>query len=315
MTGRSSARNWKIFSKKMIKLSIVIVSYNTKELLLQCLQSVKKAIKGLDNREIIVVDNGSTDGTVEEIRKSKLGIRNLFLIRNKQNLGFAAGNNIGIKRAQGKFILLLNSDTLVFPKTLVSMYQYMDTHPEVGVATCRVEFPDGQLDPACHRGFPTPWASLTYFLGLEKLFPKTKLFGQYHLGFLPMDLLHEIDSPTGAFYLVRREVIDEVGFLDEDYFIYGEDLDWSYRIKQAGWKIIYYPYVKIVHLKKSSGRESGDKKLRREITSYFYETMKTFYKKHYLNKYPRFITTLIFLAIDIKKQTEKMIIDTHVRGR
>ncbi|MBI4999286.1 glycosyltransferase, partial [Candidatus Gottesmanbacteria bacterium] len=232
------------------------------------------------------------------------GEENFKLIKNKKNLGFAAGNNIGIKASSGKYILLLNSDTIVFPDTLVSMYRYMDTHPEVGVATCRVEFPDGQLDPACHRGFPTPWASLTYFLGLERLFPKSKIFGRYHLGFLPMDKLHEIDSPTGAFYLVRQEIIDKVGFLDEDYFMYGEDLDWSYRIRQAGWKIMYYPYVKIIHLKKQSGRVGENPEVRKQATCHFYETMKIFYKKHYKAEYPGVVTVLILLAIEVKKRLD-----------
>jgi len=294
----------------MVDLSIIILSYNTREFLKRCLESIKHTERGTYSMEIIVVDNGSTDGTVEEIKNEKRKMKNenlkLKIIENKENLGFAAGNNIGIKASSGRYILLLNSDTIVFPDTLVFMYRYMNTHPKVGVATCRVEFPDGQLDPACHRGFPTPWASLTYFLGLEKLFPKSKLFGQYHLGFLPMDKPHEIDSPTGAFYLVRREVIDEVGLLDEDYFMYGEDLDWSYRIKQAGWKIIYYPFVKIIHFKKQSGRAKEDEEVRREVTGYFYETMKTFYEKHYKDKYPRLINTLIFLAIDIKKQIDTM---------
>ncbi|MBI4999450.1 glycosyltransferase family 2 protein, partial [Candidatus Gottesmanbacteria bacterium] len=145
----------------MVDLSIIVLSYNTKDLLLKCLESIKNMERGTWNMEIIVVDNGSTDGTVEEIENliRQRGEENFKLIKNKKNLGFAAGNNIGIKASSGKYILLLNSDTIVFPDTLVSMYRYMDTHPEVGVATCRVEFPDGQLDPACHRGFPTPWAS------------------------------------------------------------------------------------------------------------------------------------------------------------
>lgn len=281
------------------ELSIVILSYNTRELLLKCLESVGGGECGERKVEIIVVDNASTDGSVETVERR---YKDITILRNKKNLGFAAGNNLGIKRARGKYILLLNSDTIVEKETIPRMLAFMGENPQVGVATCRVEFPNGSLDPACHRGFPTPWAALTYFLGFERLFPKSKLFGQYHLGFLPMDKTHEIDSPTGAFYLVRREVIEKVGLLDEDYFMYGEDLDWSYRIKQAGWKIIYYPYVKIIHLKKSSGRESKDEKLRRETTSHFYETMGTFYKKHYLGKYPKIVTRSIMLAIEIKKR-------------
>ncbi len=274
-------------------LSIIIVSYNTQKLLKQCLESLSG-----NKPEVIVVDNGSTDGTVENLKSQ---ISNVRLIENKQNLGFAKGNNIGIKKTQGKYILLLNSDTVVEGNTINEMLGFMEDNPKVGAATCRVELPNGKLDPACHRGFPTPWASLTYFLGLERLFPKSKIFGQYHLGFLPMDKPHEIDSPSGAFYLVRREVIDKVGMLDEDYFMYGEDLDWSYRIKQAGWKIMYYPDVKIIHYKKQSGRAGEDIKTRKETDRYFYETMKTFYRKHYACKYPAIIDNLIMLAIEARK--------------
>lgn len=279
----------------MIDLSIIIVSYNTKEMTLRCLRSLTSLKL---NAEIIVVDNGSRDGTAGEIR----GIGGIRVIENKENLGFAKANNIGIKQASGKYILLLNSDTVVFPETLASMIQFMETNPKVGVATCRVELGDGTLDPACHRGFPTPWASLSYFLGLEKLFPKSKLFGLYHLGFMMSGEPHEIDSCSGAFYLVRREVIDQVGLLDEDYFMYGEDLDWSYRIKKAGWKIMYCPFAKITHFKKQSGRENENQEIKKETQKHFYETMKIFYKKHYQNKYPRWLTDLIILAIEIKRR-------------
>lgn len=293
----------------MVDLSIIILSYNTRELLLQCLRSIKNMEYETWNMELIVVDNGSTDGTVEDVKRFAEGGLNvkskwqkLRLIENKRNLGFAKGNNLGIKQAQGRYILLLNSDTLVEKNTIVEMLKFMEENPKVGVATCKVELSDGSFDPACHRGFPTPWAALTYFLGLERLFPKSKVFGQYHLGFLPMDKPHEIDSPSGAFYLIRKEVIDKVGLLDEDYFMYGEDLDWSYRIKQAGFKIIYYPDVKIIHFKKQSGRAGEDAKTKEEATIHFYETMKTFYSKHYRNKHPGWLTNLIFWAIEIKKK-------------
>lgn len=299
MTGKLSPKSWRTFSKvEMIKLSIIVLSYNTKDLVIRCLQSVEAAVKGLESVEIIVVDNGSTDNSVESI---KVEDEKIQIIENGKNLGFAKGNNLGLKKATGKFILLLNSDTLLEKDTIHKMLKFMEENPQIGVATCRVEFPDGSLDPACHRGFPTPWASLSYFLGLEKLFPKSRLFGQYHLGYLPIDKPHEIDSPSGAFYFLRREVIEKVGFLDEDYFMYGEDLDWSYRIKQAGFKIFYYPGAKITHFKKQSGRASEENKIRRETKEYFYETMKIFYRKHYLKKYPSLLNFLMMVGIEIKK--------------
>lgn len=278
------------------------MSFNTKELLRQCLESVMEATRKLD-AEVIIVDNGSSDGTVEALNTQykTLNIQNLKIIENKKNLGYARANNIGIRTSNGKYVLLLNSDTIVEKNSIDEMIKFINEDTGIGVSTCRVELPDGSLDPACHRGFPTPWASLTYFLGLEKLFPMSKNFSQYHLGFLPMDKPHEIDSPSGAFYMVRREVIDKVGMLDEDYFMYAEDLDWSYRIKQTGWKIMYYPFVKIIHFKKQSGRAGEDEKTRKVTQKHFYETMEIFYKKHYLNKYPKIVTRLILLAINIKK--------------
>lgn len=289
-----------------MKLSIIILHYNTEELLKNCLNSLVKA--GVENDwEVIIVDNCSTQlcrlylrNLIKQVKGENLAL-NIKMLETQKNLGFAAGNNIGIREAKGEHILLLNSDTLVYPKTIKTMINFMAENPVVGVATCRVELENGKLDPACHRGFPTPWVSFCYFSGLEKLFPKSKLFGGYHLGYLPMDKIHEIDSPSGAFYLIKKEVIEKVGLFDEDYFMYAEDLDWSYRIKNSGWKIIFVPDVKITHLKKRSGRMAYNRKLRKEINRYFYETMKLFYQKHYLNKYPKILLWLVFLVIDFKK--------------
>lgn len=280
-----------------MKLSIIILNYNTGGLFKKCLLSIEK-IKTDFKFEVVVVDNGSEDESCLMVKKDFPWVN---LIENKKNLGFSKGNNIGIRRAKGKYILLLNSDTVVNKKAISEMVEFMEKNKKVGAATCRVLLEDGSLDPACHRGFPTPWNAFCYFLGLEKLFPKSKVFAGYHLGYLPMNKTHEIDSLTGAFYFVRKKVIDEVGLLDEDYFMYGEDLDWSYRIKKTGWKIMYVPKAEIVHFKKRSGRKAKNKKLRRKVSDYFYETMKLFYKKHYLDKYPKILLFFVFLTIDIKK--------------
>lgn len=273
-----------------IEISVIILNYNTQGLLKECLRS-------LHNSEIIVVDNASSDGSVKMVRETFPEVK---LIVNPHNYGFAKGNNLGIREAKWKYVLLLNSDTVVEKDTLPVMLKFMEQNPKVGVATCRVELGDGSLDPACHRGFPTPWASLTYFLGLEKIFPKVKLFAQYHQTYKDLRTTHEIDSPTGAFYLVRREVIEEVGMLDENFFFYAEDLDWSYRIKQAGWKIMYVPEVKITHLKRQSGRENVSSAERKKATDYFYSTMKLFYQKHFVKKYPFFVNCLMNWGIDFK---------------
>lgn len=279
---------------------MIILNYNTKKLLRKNLQALKKALSDLEYRvEIIVVDNGSTDNSIDMVKREFPEVK---LISLNQNLGYSRGNNEGIKKSFGNYILLLNSDAIVAQDTLAVMIKFMEDHPDVGVATCKLVFPDGSFDPACHRGFPTPWAAFTYFSGLEKIFPHRAFFSGYHLGHLSLETIHEIDSPSGAFYLVRREVIEQIGLLDEDYFMYGEDLDWSYRIKKAGWKIMYVPKTQVVHYKKQSGRASENRQARRKATKAFYDTMKIFYQKHYKDKYPAALRWLIFFFIDILKK-------------
>lgn len=281
------------------KLSIIIVSYNTKKFILKLLESINRATHFFGKPvEIIIVDNGSEDGTEKAIKDKD---PKAVLIKNKENLGFARACNQGLKKARGSYLLLLNSDTLLEVDVLTKMVNYLDSHPDVGVVTGKIIFPDGKIDPACHRGFPTPWASITYFLGLERLLPKFPLFSGYHLRYKPEETIHEIDSPSGAFFLTRREVISTVGLLDEQFFMYGEDLDWAFRIKKAGWKIVYNPTSQITHFKKQSGIKSADPKVRVKTINAFYEAMKIFYRKHYQKKYPKLVKFIIFRVIDLKK--------------
>lgn len=281
--------------KRTADLSIIIISYNTRVLLRSCLTTLAHAM-GKNSWEIIVVDNASTDGSVQMVKKDFPNVR---VLENSKNEGFARANNMGLREARGKYLLLLNSDTEIPKGTIEAVRAFFDQHPDGGVCTCKVLLPDGSIDPACHRGFPTPWAALTYFTGLERLFPRSKLFARYHQWYKGIDSVHEIDSPMGAFYMVRRVVIDSVGFLDEDYFMYGEDVDWSYRIKQAGWKIYYYPLVTVLHRKKQSGRDSKDTSLRRKTEKYFYESMLLFYKKHYQHRYGWFVASLVRFGITL----------------
>jgi hypothetical protein len=213
-----------------VDLSVVILNYNTRELT----RVLDSSSMGPYRMEVIVCDNGSTDGSVAMLRKEFPGV---IRIENNKNVGFAAGNNPGIRRAKGRFVLLLNTDTETPPDTIRTMIAFMDDHPRQGLQL-QVLLSDGSMDPACHRGFPTPWVAFTYIFKLEKLFPKTRLFGQYHQGYKDMDTIHDVDCIVGAFFLVRRDVIQEVGLLDEEYFMYGEDIDWSYRIREKGWKIM-----------------------------------------------------------------------------
>lgn len=270
-------------SGKIPDLSIVILNFNTVALTRTCLETVFASDLGSFRMEVIVCDNGSTDGSVEMIQHE---FPQALLIENKHNLGFAAGNNPGLKRAKGRYVLLLNSDTEVPKDTLRVMIRFMDENSECGAATCKVVLADGNLDWACHRGFPTPWAAFTYVSKLEKLFPKTRLFGEYHQGYKDVNTVHEVDCITGAFFLVRRDVIQSVGLLDEEYFMYGEDIDWAYRIRKAGWKIMFNPTVSILHKKKQSGRSHADDKRKVTTEIYFHTYNRLFYKKHYEQHHP-----------------------------
>lgn len=272
-------------------LSIIIVNYNTKNLLKQTINSIKN-IEIHYAYEIIVVDNSSSDGSPDMVRKC---FPEVNLIQNDKNYGFAKANNKGIASAKGRYILLLNSDTFVTEGCIEKCIGYMDAHSDIGVLGCKVVLPDGSLDHACKRGFPTPWASLSYGLKLDKLFPKSKKFGQYDLIYLDENEINEVDSVMGAFMIVRREAIDQAGLLDEDFFMYGEDIDWCYRIKNAGWKIVYYPKAEIKHYKGSSSRKKRFKTLFE-----FHRAMYLFYNKHYFKKYNIIVTILVYLGIALR---------------
>lgn len=282
----------------MNKLSIVIVNYNAGDLLLKCLTSLSVLQDNVDlDLDIWVVDNASWDNS---LKQAKEWFPKLNFIENKENLGFGKANNIALKKIKTEYILLLNPDSEVPSGTLNYMLKFIKENPEVGAATCKVEKEDGSLDLASHRGFPTPWASFLYFvLGDNSL---------YHLTNRDMEKPHEVDAIAGAFFLTRKEVLDKVGLFDEDYWLYAEDLDLCYRIKKAGFKVMYIPEIKIIHHK---GVTSGIKKHSQSISSAtetskkraldsFYETMKIFYKKHLAKNYPFFINWLVYSGINFK---------------
>jgi GT2 family glycosyltransferase len=291
-------------NKPPVDLSIIIVNYNTEALTKTCLLSLTKAKQIDDMWEVILVDNGSTDGSTEALQHF-INITNdvnkiTKFIPSKKNVGFSAGNNIGIKASVGSSVLLLNSDTEVSLGSIQQVYQRLHSDSSIGAATCKLVLPNGSIDPACHRGFPTPWASATYFFALEKLFPHSRLFSQYHMGFKNIDHEHEIDAISGAFFMVKRTTIDTVGLLDESYFMYGEDLDWAYRIRQKGYKILFIPDVYVLHKKKQSGRDNIDPHIKKQTTISFYQTMQLFYRKHYQNIYPFFFTWFILTLLDLR---------------
>ena len=289
----------------MLDLSIIIVSYNTSDFLKECLESIKKNTERL-NYEIIVVDNTSSDNSVKMIKKE---FPQVLLIESRKNLGFSKANNVGVKKSKGRYVLFLNPDTVVYKDSLFGMVKFMDEHKEAGAATCKLLMPGGRLDDAAHRGFPNPWNSFSYFSGLSKLFPSSKLFGGYNLGFLDLSKPHEIDACAGAFMMARRESGEKIGWWDEDYFFYGEDLEFCFRLKETGWKVYFVPSASALHYKGISG---GIKKNSKKITTANLETkkratnwrflaMKIFYRKHYQNKYPFILNWLVVLGINFKR--------------
>ncbi len=288
-------------------VDVVIVNYNAGLYLKTCILSLKTCLKHNFKLNCVVVDNASTDESIDLIQAMKLPW--LKIIKNSQNTGFAAGCNIGIKRSKGSYVLLLNPDTKVSKDTISKMVDFLKIHPKAGIVSAKLVLSDGKIDPASHRGFPTPWASFTYFAGLEKFFPSSPKFSQYHQWYKSLDKVHEIDSPSGAFMLIKKEVFNKIGLLDEDFFMYAEDIDFSYRTKQAGFQIFYNPSSTVLHTKGiSSGiKKHSEKKSKASIetrvrtTRHFYETMKIFYQKHYSNKYPKILKNLVFIFIDLKK--------------
>ena len=291
-------------------LSVVILSFNTKELIQRCLVSLEDAIqnqKGCLIMEVIVLDNNSTDGSVDFLKNwehEQLSYKKIVIFE-KKNLGFSAGCNKAVRLATGNFLLFLNSDVMIPADFFFySLCESLYNDPNAAGLTVRVVRDNGLLDQACHRGFPTIWRSLTYFSGLERLSQKfavgKKIFGGYHLTDKNMKIRHIIDSPSGAFFLMKKEIFIELGGFDEDFFMYGEDIDLAYRINKLKKNIYYDPSVSVVHVKYQSGLKKKDK-VQTKTVSYFYEAMRIFFRKHYEKKTPFFLRKLVYLIISLKE--------------
>lgn len=278
-------------------LSIIILNYNVKELLVNCLESIFQNKGQLDLWQIIVVDNASSDGSMEEVRKRYSDIE---ILENKANLGFSAGNNAGVNLTKAPVILFLNPDTVVVGKAIQKSLEVLKSDPDIGALTCRVELPDGKLDYSCHRGFPTPWNSLAYFAGLAKIFPHSPFFAGYTASYLDTETPHEIDCLTGAFLMVRKIAGDQIGWWDKDYFWNGEDIEFCFSLREKGWKIYFYPDVKIIHYKGSSA-----KKERQKTVTHGVSAMRIFYKKHFYNSYPPLVRDLILVGIKMLEHYRK----------
>lgn len=234
-----------------MQVSIIIVNYNTCNLLRECLSSIFQHTHGLDF-EIIVIDNASSDGSREMLEKE---FPQVIRIYNSRNMGFAAANNQGIKRAAGDYLLLLNSDTQIIGEAIRDTYGFMEEHPQAGIAGCRLLHADGTLQPSC-RSFPSVWNIFVESFFLYLIFRKTKLFGKYYMSHFDHQSVREVDVVMGAFMFIRRATFDVVGLFDEDYFLYSEETDFCYRAHRAGFKTFFFPHAAIIHLEGGSASNS-----------------------------------------------------------
>lgn len=284
----------------MKNLTIAILNYNSGEYLLKCLRSIK-LVTPEANIQTIVIDNNSTD---ESLEKAKSEFQDIEFVENSENPGFAKGYNPALKKIKTEFILLLNPDCILKKGVIKKMIEDFEDE-SVGAATCKIILPDGKVDLTAHRGFPTPWASMLYIFGNDS---------KYHLTNMISDETHEVDAISGAFFMTKKSILEKVGYLDEMFFLYGEDLDLCLRIKNAGYKIIYDPSVEITHFK---GISSGLKKHSRELSEAdtttrtrakdaFFESMILFYDKHHKTSYPFFINWLVYLGIYTKWMLAKL---------
>ena len=270
-------------------LSIIIVNYNVRDLLVDAIESVRAASAGLST-EIIVVDNASTDGAVELLGRD---FPDVTVIPLERNIGFGRANNIGIGIASGEYILLLNPDTVVEEDTLRSMIRFMDDHPAAGVASSRILKPDGRLEAAAIRGFPSPWSAFTRIVGLSRLFPGSRMFGRYNQTWRNPEETQQVEAISGCFMFYRGDVLRELGGFDDDFFMYGEDLDLCRRTGLAGWKIWYYPETSIVHIQGESTRRSSLDSIRM-----FYDAMEIFARKHFHHQ--RFLLPFLRFGIRLR---------------
>ena len=283
----------------MLDFGIVIVNYNTRDLLRDCLSSIYES-RGDFSSVVYVVDNASLDGSAEMVRRE---FSQTELIVSAQNNGYAYANNLGLRalglgdlgksvsQSPPAYVLLLNPDTILPPGALSNMMDFISLRPRAGVVGPRLVLADGKLDKACRRSFPSPEVSFYRMTGLGILFPNSRRCGAYNLTYLDENQEAEIDSAVGACMLLRSQAIQDVGLLDESFFMYGEDLDWCYRIKQAGWKVLYNPDCTVLHYKKASSRHS------RKALYEFYRAMLLFYRKHYAETTPFWLHWFVVVGI------------------
>lgn len=296
-----------------MKLSAIIVSYNVKYYLQQCLETLYRSAEGIE-MEVFVVDNASTDGTPEYLKKTfpEEKFPRLRLIENTENLGFGKANNLGLRESLGEYILFINPDTMVGENCLTDCLSFLEHHSNAGGLGVRMLKPNGAFAPESRRGMPAPFTSLCKILGLSKMFPQSHLFGRYYMQYQDEWKENAIDVVSGAFMMVPHAVLNKVGGFDEDFFMYGEDIDLSYRIQKAGYQNYYLP-TPILHYKGESTEKSSYR-----YVYVFYEAMLIFFDKHYKNY--GFVLSLpikisvFFLAMNALLYKKIGSLFSHVRG-
>jgi GT2 family glycosyltransferase len=272
-------------------IAVIIISFNVEKLLKECIESVYRETKNA-RFDIWVIDNHSRD---DSVRMLKRDFPQIHLIENADNVGFTRANNQAIRQCRSDYVLLLNPDTLIQDGAIDRMVQFMDEHPDVGVSGCRVLNEDGSLQLACRRSIPSPSVAFFRLTGLSRLFPHSQRMAKYNLTYLDPAKSHEVDAVSGAFLLIRRQTMDQIGLLDETFWIYGEDIDWCIRAKKAGWQVMYYPDAHILHYK-GVGCSTNSRK-----TSYeFYRAMYLFYRKHFAKDHSPIVNLLVYMGIFAK---------------
>jgi GT2 family glycosyltransferase len=285
----------------MTKVSFLIVNYNTKDLLADCINNL---IGIYPNMEIIVVDNDSRDGSAKMVQEK---FNDSVKLLQQPNKGLAAGYNLGFPHITGDYIVYIGTDAYPKKEALTQLVDYMEENSQVGLCTPKLVLRDGSIDMDAHRGFPTPWTSLVRFMGLHNVFPKSKFFGHYFLSYLDPSTRHEIDMCIAHFMLVRKSVVAEIGGWDEDFFLYGEDVDFCYRVKEHKYKIMYLGDIEVLHYKGAGvGRKTSrdiktasnsSKEVISKVPYYTIDAMKLFVTKHYKDKYPLILVNFMFFGM------------------
>lgn len=288
----------------MKTLEIIIVSYNSLMWLKKTLDSLNSFYLPYSKYNIIVtvVDNASIDATVSMLQECYPRVN---LIKSDKNMGFSAGNNLALRLSKADFIMLLNSDMELTEKSNVDeLIDYLEENKEIGIITPKLLLSNGQIDKACHRGEPSILDVFFYFAGFEKIFPRFNFFTKYHLLYKNFSLIHEVDAVTGACMIMKNEILKEIGYFDEQFFMYSEDMDLCRRFRKKGYKIVFYPNIEIIHHKYKSGLESKNPKIKNQISNHFYNSFLLYYDKYYQFKwYYKIIRPVISFFIYLNKKT------------